>query len=276
MAIINHRLTITLTASATTISLDVTDPYDLYEIETATTIAIPGTTNIVAVGTVIEGLTYNFRYIADVTAGNVSIMGALIPAHLRDKRMLITAFYDGTTWVVDFEPDLSQAAVIDKANLIEPPGTHVVAKTYTPGISSAATTGLQTLATAIIPSNTLGGSGVREAFRITAWGVANAADVKNLTLQVVTGGTTHILFQNNNQALQGLFKIEAVVTATPPGIFQSEAILLGGDQLSTGFLTNGITWDYSVAQNVEFIVEDTTGAGSLVTLRQLRVEKITV
>ena len=276
MAIINHRLTITLTASATTISLDVTDPYDLYEIETATTIAIPGTTNIVAVGTVIEGLTYNFRYIADVTAGNVSIMGALIPAHLRDKRMLITAFYDGTTWVVDFEPDLSQAAVIDKANLIEPPGTHVVANTYTPGISSAATTGLQTLATAIIPSDTLGGSGVREAFKITAWGVSNAADVKNLTLQVVTGGTTHILFQNNNQALQGLFKIEAVVTATPPGIFQSEAILLGGDQLSTGFLTNGITWDYSVAQNVEFIVEDTTGAGSLVTLRQLRVEKITV
>lgn len=260
MATINHRDTITLTNAAVSITLPATDPYDLYEIVTTAAVAIPGTTAITASGTVTEGLTYNFRYLADVSSGTVTIMGEVIPPQLRNKSMLITAFYDGSAWVVDFFPDLAQTGIISKSNLIESYGTNVVAETYT-GVSTAGVVGEQILSTAVIPANTLAGTTTNEAFRITAWGTCNSAVNKLLTLRVVTGGTTHTLFKNNNQDLQGVFKIEAIVTATPPGVYQSEAILVGGDQNSTGYLASGINWDYTVAQNAEFVAVEQSAGG---------------
>lgn len=276
MATLNNITTITLTGVATTISLPVTDPYDLYEIKTTSPISIPGTTTINSTGTLVDGLTYTFRYLADITSGNLSIMGETVPAHLLEKDMSIIAYYTSTGWVVDFYPDLSQNEVINSTNLINVSGNHVIAQINPAGFTNGAFIGDQTLTSVIIPPNTLRGASSAEAFKITAWGTCNNVVDKKLTLQVVTGGTTHTLFKNNNVALQGVFKIEAIVSASPPGTFQSEAILVGGDQDSTGFLSSGVNWDYTVNQTVEFLAEIPSATGAVVNLRQLRVEKITI
>lgn len=278
MPIINLRETYELTAVAASHVLPVTDPYEIYDVTSTGSVSIGGTTAFTASGTLIEGHTYTFRYTANVTSGDITFMGTAMPTILKDKKSTVEAYYNGSSWIVTIIPDFSQNDILDIDNLVNNPGGHVVAKAYSTGLNSANLAGPQTLSTAIIPADTLGGTGASspyEAFRITAFGECNAVTSKSISINVVTGANTNTLFRNNNTSLVGNFKIEVIVTCTPPGVFQAEAILVGGDQDSTGWTVTNTNWDFSVAQNIQFIVEENTPTGNLVTLRTLRVEKIT-
>lgn len=279
MPYFNQRQNITLVSAVAAYALPVTDPYELYEITSTGPIVIPGTTTFTSSGTLLEGVTYKFKYTADITIGNISFMGELLPTHLRSKTVFIEAYYNGTAWEVSIQPDFMEDDTIAISSLINNPGGHVIANVSNTGINSANSAGEQILASAVIPAGTLGGLGAfapYEAFRITAWGSCNAVTSKSLLIKAITGATTHIIFDDSATALQGDFKIEVVVSATPPGVFQSEALLIGGDQDPTGYNNTNVNWDFSVAQTIQFIAEENTPTGGLVTFRHLRVEKITI
>lgn len=276
MAHLIYKQTTTLTMAVVNVVLPVTDPYDVYEVVTSGPTAILGTSTFTSSGTLVEGVSFKFRYKANVTSGNVSFMGVTLPSHLRNKDCYVDCYYNGSSWDVAFVPNFGINDVLTVNNLVDNPGSHVIATASPSLYTSANVAGVQTLASVVIPPNTLGGAALNEAFRITAWGSFSNADPKNLELNVVTGAFTHILFKNNVTTINNRFKVEAIVTATPPGVFQSEAIIVAGNANSTGWVNSGVNWDYTVNQTVNFTVEEVTPTGGLVILRQLRVEKITL
>lgn len=275
MAKINHRAEIELTAVATTISLDVTDPYELYEIKTAAALSIIGTTAITTTGTLLEGTSFKFRYTAQIATGTVTIMGAAIPEHLLAKEMIIEAFYDGTVWTVDFYPSLDQDQVIKTSSLVTTPGTHVVSDFNTAAYVTVNIAGMQVLRTVVIPANTLLATGAGEGLRITARGTLASNVSKSLQIRAVGGVISKTIFRNNDTALDSFFDISIIVSAVPPGTYQSEGVCTGNGT-PTMWTADGADWDFTIDQSIIFEAEENVLTGGLVTLRQLRVEKITI
>ena len=76
---LDYKLVTTLTAAVQNITLPVTDPYSLYELVSSGSIAISGASTITSSGTLVEGITYTFKYSATVTSGELSIMGTILP-----------------------------------------------------------------------------------------------------------------------------------------------------------------------------------------------------
>ena len=277
MAHVEQRYYIDLTNAVQAITLDVLDPYSLYVInsDALRSVSIPGTTTISTTGTLVDGLAFNFRYIASVTSGNVSIFGENIPSHLLEKTCEIYAYYNGTSWEIEFTPDLSESGVISVDNLVTSQASLVDAWANSIGVSTANLAGEQVLQTVTIPAATLQGAALWEAFRITAWGTFANANLKTVHIKAVNGATTINLFRNNvNQDYTGVFKVEVIVTATPPGVYQAEGIISANGNYPDGWTASGVNFDYSVNQTIQFVAEEAVPAGGLVTLRQLRVEKI--
>lgn len=121
MPVFNNTQDITLTAGGGTVNLDTSDNVNLYVIKgTATltanwTIQPTDTNSILTVGT-----EYNFKYEANITldGNDITIFGQTLPPHLADKKLNITAYYNGTAWEVTFVPNVNQTNFINYDDVI--------------------------------------------------------------------------------------------------------------------------------------------------------------
>lgn len=123
MPIITTPSIITLTAGGGTVNLDIAEPVDIYFIRGTATLTSNWTIQSSNVNSLplIAGVLYNFKYEADITLdGNtITIFGQTLPPHVADKNMRITAYYNGSVWIVEFIPDVNQNNIIDYNNLLE-------------------------------------------------------------------------------------------------------------------------------------------------------------
>lgn len=112
MPILNTTETITLTAGGGTKNLPVDSQVALYIITGTATLTSNWT--IQASGTPLLGTEYRFRYEANIVLGSnsITIFGATLPTNLADKTHQISAYYNGSSWEVDFIPDISENNVI--------------------------------------------------------------------------------------------------------------------------------------------------------------------
>lgn len=99
---------IELTAGGGTENLDVVSSVSLYIITGTATLTSNWT--IQPLGTPVLGLKYEFKYQADIDldGNDITIFGKTLPPHLADKKMQITAYYEGTNWEVDFLVDVKE------------------------------------------------------------------------------------------------------------------------------------------------------------------------
>lgn len=255
MATTELILTTTLVASVQNITLPVTDPYTLYEITSASPIVIPGTSTFNTSGTLYEGLTYNFRYTATVTSGNVQIMGENIPSHLRSKDCDIEAYYNGTSWDISFLPDMSQNGVVSNGNLELPQGSLVTSSANISAWVSAVGTGPQTLRTMNIAGGSLQNAG--DLYRVTALGTCNAG-TKAIRLKINSGAFIHTIFVNTGTTtITGGFKIDAYVHMDSSVLWQSNAVITaGGSDTNISYSTNGTNLTFGSAHTIDFIAEE--------------------
>ena len=256
MATFKHQEEHILTATPVNISLPVTDPYSLYVVTSATSIVIAGTTNFTSLGTLAEGVDYEFKYTATVTSGSVTFMGVALPTHLLAKSVRIHAHYTGTAWEVEFTPDATETAIVTNANLVTNPGTHIVTRASVAGFTTINTAGAQLLSSAVIPADTLTGAGALEGYRITAMGEFTGVASKVIEIRGTTGANVHVLFINSTYVDQnGVFKLDVMFTATNPATstFQSEAMLVASGQYGEGYAQSAATWDYTVSQTMVFM-----------------------
>lgn len=117
MPIINQTQTITLTAGGGTVSLPTTSPLDLYIITGTATLTSNWT--IQPTGTALLGMVYNFRYQAeiDLDGNDITIFGKVLPTNLSDKTHVISCYYNGTSWEVDFLIDVTENGSLDSTML---------------------------------------------------------------------------------------------------------------------------------------------------------------
>ena len=272
---LTNNYNIVLTTSAVNITLPTTDFYTQYIIKTAAPLTILGTTNIDPSGTVYEGLIYNFKYLANITGGTVSIFGHDVPTNLLDKDFDATAIYTGGAWYVTIEPNFLESGVITTEDLAIPQGSHVIAGGSSAGSTSANVAGNQILRTLVIPANTLTEDVAKpfQGLRITVYGSCLAAS-KNIHLKVTNNSSSWFLYTINATTVSGKFKIEAIISATFPTTMQSEAMFSPTGTTPLFIFNNGVTYDHSLIQTLEFSCEEVTPAGGLVTINSMRVEKI--
>lgn len=273
---LTNNYNIVLTTSAVNITLPTTDFYTQYIVKTAAPLTILGTTNIDPSGTVYEGLIYNFKYLANITGGTVSIFGHDVPTNLLDKDFDATAIYTGGAWYVTIEPNFLESGVITTEDLAVNPGTHVSAVASSAGYVSANVAGVQVLQTVSIPADTViyNAGSPFQGIRITACGNSTAAS-KDITITINEGTHTQTVFANNVQTMSGGWKIDVLISLTPAtNVWQSEAMIntVSGD--TEVWFGNGSNYYTNLTKTVSFNVTETVPAGGLVTLRSLRVEKI--
>jgi hypothetical protein len=271
MATLNYRTTIQLTATAQNITLDVNDPYSLYELITSGNITIEGTTNITSTGTLIEGLTYSFKYTGVIDAGTLTIMGVTFPNQLKNKNCKVEAYYNGTSWEVSFIPDFNQTSIITLTNLTESNfGQYVIGGNPQSGTITVNASGLQELESLTIPANIPGIKG----YRISAYGRFSSTASKKLVMKIVAGDSTFTLMDTEAITHNGTFRLISNVTLSGERDYRTNSVLIVGDGNIESYYEEGPDWDTSVAQELTFNAEETTPAGALVRIDSLVVEKI--
>ena len=275
MPIITQTQLIELTTAATNFTLDVNDPAQVDTIFTAAPLTILGTSTITSSGTLNIGLTYKFNYTAEITGGVVTVFGEDIPTHLLDKNCEIVAIYTDAGWVVSLTPNFFESGIVATEDLDVPQGSHVIAGGSSAGSTSANVAGNQILQTLVIPANTLTEDVAKpfQGLRITVYGSCLAAS-KNIHLKVTNNSSSWFLYTVNATTVSGKFKIEAIISATFPTTMQSEAMFSPTGTTPLFIFNNGVTYDHSLTQTLEFSCEEVTPAGGLVTINSMRVEKI--
>lgn len=116
MPILNTTQTITLTAGGGTIDLDVSIPIERYVITGTATLTSNWTIQPAdTLGILIAGVEYIFYWNANITPdGNtVTLFGSTVPEIWLNKDVRIKAYYNGTTWNVDYIPDFNQNSVLN-------------------------------------------------------------------------------------------------------------------------------------------------------------------
>jgi len=117
MPIINSIHEINLTAVGGTENLPTTFGATLYVIKGTATLTSNWT--IQPTGTPSLGMTYNFKYAADIdlNGNNITIFGETLNPTLSNKTHEIRAYWNGTAWEVDFIADVSEVGIIPKESV---------------------------------------------------------------------------------------------------------------------------------------------------------------
>ena len=275
-----NKLEIEVTAVGTTVTLPVTDPFDLYTVVTSGSVTIVGTTDIVTSGTLVDGLKYIFKYTGTVTnPAALTFMGEALPGELADKECTIEAYYNGTTWELTFLPDTSQEGILTPDSLSQTSNTGV--DFVYNAVATANIGGEQLLQTLEIPANTF--SDIGDAFKVTIWGVCsnNPAELKTISVKSITGATTILLYVNDDvEDLIGRFQIEVLVTLVnngtgqiaPTGYMITEGATADVDNYMPNVLPTGFDFINGI-QYINVYGEEQTPSGSQITVRGMRIEK---
>lgn len=219
------RQTLTITGGGTH-SLSTTEAVDVYVIEAAG-VTLASNLEFTYSGNQYEGLYYFFEYRAniDVDGNTITFFGTAMPDRMANDDCRITAYYNGSTWEVQFQPSLDEVGVIGKTMLEISP---YVTVDYSAGASSTATLSEETLATVEVPADLFVTNG--DSIKIIATGRTQAnADTK--TIRVRSNEPTMI---NPQQTY-----ITNSVTTAPNGLdFKVEVNLIRSSA------TNGIAHSY--------------------------------
>ena len=117
MPINNNIQEIILTAGGGTENLAVSTPITLYIIKGTATLTSNWTIQPSGLPTI--GTQFNFKYEAGINAnGNtITVFGNTMPIELYTKTHEIRAYWNGTTWEVDFLADVSEEGIISESTV---------------------------------------------------------------------------------------------------------------------------------------------------------------
>lgn len=95
--------------------LDTEGYTSMYRIYSTGSVTPVGTHSFAVSKATYAGLSFTFRYLADATLNapvNITFFGTNMPRTLANKNCTITAYHNGTSWDVQFVPDLDQTGTI--------------------------------------------------------------------------------------------------------------------------------------------------------------------
>lgn len=275
-----NKYEIELTSTPGTISLPVTDPYDLYTLVTTGTVTLGGATDIVSSGTLAEGVTYKFQYTGSVTnIALLTIMGTSVPFN---KPFIAEAYYNGTAWEVSFRPDLAQVEVLDKETIIGDVTTTIDFDSS--NVSTANVGGEQLLISLEVPAHYF--KSVGDGFRIKYYGVfsGSALELKSLKVKSITGANTRTLFDvsapldfTGRFCLEVQFFLENPGTGTgrPCGILYGTGTTSNVDIYAPNATISG--YDYiNGIQYINIYATEATPTGGQINIKNALLERIRV
>lgn len=271
MAKFNTNEEFDILAVAGSYTCNVDDPVDRYDITSVGAVTVAGTATITSSGTLYEGTTLEFRYLANITGGTVSLLGTNVPTHLLDKEFLAEGYYDGSAWAVTFYPNVNQSAIIT-------PETFTTSSlTQIDSIYSSSSTinvaGQQLLDTFTIPANTFVNDG--ESFTLKLWGqcTTTPAELKTIDVEVTTGAITRTLYTNalvtdiiGNWTLEINVIVEPTIgSINPSGTLIAKADgTVDVDPYTT--LVKPLGYDETVTQTISVYGTETTPSGNQIIL----------
>ena len=115
MPFINIQESFEIVNGGNIFNLDVQSSVTEYRIFSTGSVTPVGNHSFNALGTPLQGTKFVFRYLANATLNSpvtISLFGFTMPSTLGNKSHTITAYYDGTSWDVQFVPDLDQTGTL--------------------------------------------------------------------------------------------------------------------------------------------------------------------
>lgn len=260
-----------VTATPGTLTCDVTAGISQYEIITTGTVTIGGTTSINTSGTVVEGHVLRFRFSGDIAGGTLDVLGTNVPTELLTKKWYAEAYYDGSAWVVAYNPDINQTAIIPPTSLSSKSLTQVDSIYSTS--STINTSGQQLLDSMVIPADTFDTDG--QSFTVKLWGqcTSTAAELKTIDVEVVTGAVTRTLYTNalvTDIVGKWTLEVNVVVEPTIGAISPSGTLMCNAngaidvDAYTT--LVKPLGYDETVTQTINIYGTETTPSGNQISL----------
>lgn len=116
MPYLEYQKDLPLTSGGGTYNLSVEDPYSAYAISSSGSVTLSSSWTIQSSGTAYAGHKFFFNYNANITLdGNqINFFGTDMPQNLVNKDCTIVAYYDGSSWTVNFLPsaDIATSSVL--------------------------------------------------------------------------------------------------------------------------------------------------------------------
>jgi len=115
MPLVNIQESYEIVNAGAVYTLNAETPTTIYRIFSSGAVTPVGNHSFTISGAPFKGLQFTFRYLANATLNSpvtISLFGFTMPSTLGNKSHTITAYYDGTSWDVQFVPDLDQTGTL--------------------------------------------------------------------------------------------------------------------------------------------------------------------
>lgn len=108
----------TLLAAGSTVTIDLTKPYERYVFTGSG--ALVGNITITTSGSAIKGHTLEIQWNCTFSAGGaaVSILGGTLDTSLFGKSLLVKAYYNGSSWDLQLIPDFYESQIISNNHIV--------------------------------------------------------------------------------------------------------------------------------------------------------------